>query len=255
VSVGETLASAREKRGLSVEDVSTATRIRGGLIRSIEADDFEPCGGGVYARGHIRSLARAVGIDPEAAVAEFDASHANDPVPGLVPTPAIDPEDAARADRRQPNWAAAMAVALVVICALAAVSLLGNRHRAAPSAHDQTPGSVVTTSPTAPADNPGSPPPSSVAQVPTDQAAIALVRVTSSRTWVSVTTFSGRQLFQGLLSAGQQRVFRDAKGLRLTIGNAPAVDLVANGQDVGAPKSQGNVAHVTIARGGDVQYA
>jgi hypothetical protein len=72
---------------------------------------------------------------------------------------------------------------------------------------------------------------------------------------MSVTTFSGEKLFEGLLAAGERKVFRDAKGLRLTIGNAPVVDLVANGQDVGAPRSQGNVAHVTIARGSEVQYA
>jgi hypothetical protein len=114
----------------------------------------------------------------------------------------------------------------------------------------------VSTAPTSapPSSPPASPPPGSVARVRTDQA-IALIRVTTDRTWMSVSTLSGRLLFQGLLAAGQQRIFKDARGLRLTIGNAPAVDLVANGRDVGAPRSQGNVAHVTIARGGDVQYA
>jgi cytoskeletal protein RodZ len=256
VSVGDTLARAREARGLSVDDVSTQTRIRAGLIRQIEADQFDGCGGAVYARGHLRSLAKAVGVDAEDLVAEFNRSHADEPAPDLVPVPAVDPHAAARAERKQPNWAAAMAVALVVICVLAAVSLIGNSGGKSPStsANDQ-PGTVVPTSaapsPTRPA---ASPPTGSVAHLPTDQA-IALVRVTTDRTWMSVQTFSGRLLFQGLLSAGQQKVFRDRKGLRLVIGNAPAIDLVANGRDVGAPKSQGNVAHITIARGGDVQYA
>jgi hypothetical protein len=148
-----------------------------------------------------------------------------------------------------------MAVALVVICVLAAVSLIGNhRGSATPTAHDDNPGvqTHVTTPP--PATNPPvSPPPSAQALLPDD--AIALIRVTSDRSWVSAYSFSGRLIFQGNLSAGQQKVFRDAKGLRLTIGNAPAVDLVANGRDVGAPRSQGNVAHITIAQGGAVQYA
>jgi cytoskeletal protein RodZ len=254
VSVGDTLARAREARGLSVEDVSAATRIRAGLIRQIEADKFDGCGGAVYARGHLRSLGKAVGLDTEELVAEFDRSHADEPLPALVPTPALDPHDAARADRKQPNWAAAMAVALVVICVLAGVSLLSNRHSpTTPTAHDD-PGIVTPTTTSPPPHESASPPPGSVAHLPTDQA-IALVRVVTDRTWVSVTTFSGRVLFQGLLSAGQQKVFRDGKGLRLTIGNAPAVDLVANGRDVGAPRSQGNVAHVTIAPGADVQYA
>ena len=256
MSVGETLARAREAAGLSVEELSAQTRIRGGLIRQIEADDFTGCGGAVYARGHLRSLAKAIGTDPEELVAEFDRSHADEPAPALVPVPAVDPHEAARAERKQPNWAAAMAVALVVICVLAGVSLLGNRHSG--GSHNTANGPGQPTAPpassTPSSTPPASPPPNSVARVPTDQA-VALVRVTSDRTWMSVSTLSGRLLFQGLLASGQQKLFKDAHGLRLTIGNAPAVDLVANGHDLGSPKSQGNVAHVTIARGGNVQYA
>jgi cytoskeleton protein RodZ len=256
VSVGDTLARAREACGLSVEDVSAQTRIRGGLIRQIEADDFNGCGGAVYARGHLRSLAKAIGIDPEELVAEFDRSHADEPAPALVPVPAVDPHEAARAERQQPNWAAAMAVALVVICVLAGISLFGNRHSG--GSHNAAGGATQPSAPAAtsrPSSTPpASPPPGSVARVRTDEA-IALIRVTSDRTWMSVSTLSGRLLFQGTLAPGQQRLFKDAHGLRLIIGNAPAIDLVANGRDLGSPKSQGNVAHVTIARGGEVQYA
>jgi cytoskeletal protein RodZ len=256
VSVGETLTRAREAAGLSVEDLSAQTRIRGGLIRQIEADDFDGCGGAVYARGHLRSLAKVVGLDPEELVAEFDRSHAHEPAPALVPIPAVDPHEAARAERKQPNWTAAMAVALVVICVLAGISLLGNRHSGSPhtTAGGPSQPSAPAASPTPRSTPPASPPPGSVARVRTDQA-IALIRVTSDRTWMSVSTLSGRLLFQGLLASGQQKLFKDARGLRLVIGNAPAVDLVANGRDLGSPKSSGNVAHVTIARGGNVQYA
>lgn len=256
MSVGETLVRAREAAGLSVEELSAQTRIRGGLIRQIEADDFSGCGGAVYARGHLRSLAKAIGTDPGELLAEFDRSHADEPAPALVPVPAVDPHEAARAERKQPNWAAAMAVALVVICVLAGVSLLGNRgsgggHNTAGGAGQPSTPAVTSTPSSTP---PASPPPGSLARVRTDQA-IALIRVTTNQTWMSVSTLSGRLLFQGLLGAGQQRLFKDAHGLRLVIGNAPAVDLVANGRDLGSPRSQGNVAHVTIARGGGVQYA
>lgn len=254
MSVGDTLARAREQRGLSVDDVSAATRIRAGLIRQIEADDFDGCGGAVYARGHLRSIARIVDIDPEPLVAEYDRAHVDDAPPALVPTPAVDPDAAARAERRQPNWTGAMAAALVAVCVLAAVSLLGNNPSSSKNTADRDiPGVVPTTSAptTAP---PASPPPGSVSRLPDNQA-IALVRVTSDRTWMSVTTFSGRVLFEGLMLAGDRKVFKDAKGLELTIGNAPVVTLVANGRDIGAPKSTGNVAHVSIPRGGTVQYA
>jgi cytoskeleton protein RodZ len=213
VSVGETLTRAREAAGLSVEELSAQTRIRGGLIRQIEADDFNGCGGAVYARGHLRSLAKAIGIDPEELVAEFDRSHTDEPAPALVPVPALDPHDAARAERKQPNWTAAMAVALVVICVLAGISLLGNQHSG--GSHNTAGGSGQPTTPpassTPSSTPPASPPPGSVARVRTDQA-IALIRVTSDRTWMSVSTLAGRLLFQGTLAPGQQKLFKDAHG-------------------------------------------
>jgi cytoskeletal protein RodZ len=253
VSVGEDLARAREARGMSVEDVSSATRIRAGLVRAIEADDFDPCGGAVYARGHLRSIARVVGIDPEPLVAEFDRSHEVEDLHVPVPAQPSEPDLAARADRQRPNWTAAMAVALLAICALAAYGLV-NRSPSHPSVATDTnrPAPVHTT--TAAASTPASAPPSAVAQVPST-VATALVRVTSGRTWLQAETLAGRLLYQGLLNQGQTKVFRDAKGLRLVIGNAPAVQLVADNHDFGTPQSSGNVAHVTIQPGGDVQFA
>ena len=58
VSVGETLAVARQRAGLSVAQVSERTRIRETIIRGIEDDDYSACGGDFYARGHIRAIAR-----------------------------------------------------------------------------------------------------------------------------------------------------------------------------------------------------
>ncbi len=254
MSVGETLTRARQERGLSVEDVTAVTRIRSGLIRSIENDDFRPCGGAVYARGHIRNICRVLELDPIPLIAEFDRTHADEtvPAPALVPAAAVDPE-VAHSEPKRPNWAAAMAVALVVICVLAGVSLVtgkgGSSPRQAASDNQPTPGPTSTTPATR-----GTPPPSAVAELPTNTAT-ALVRVQRATTWLSVETLTGKVLFQGLLSPGAHRLFKSGAGLRLTIGNAPAVDLVANGRDIGAPRAQGVVAHVTIQRGGEVQFA
>jgi len=252
VTVGETLTRARQERGLSVEDVTAATRIRAGLVRAIEADDFSPCGGAVYARGHIRNIGRVLGIDPEPLVAEFDRSHADEVANVVVAPPTPDPA-AAHTEPKRPNWAAAMAVTLVVVCILAAVSLItGRGHGSRTTANDgrHSPSASTSSSPSA---QPTAPP-SIVAQVP-DNTAVALIRVVSDRTWLQVWTIDGHELFQGILTKGDSKLFKNARGLRLLIGNAPAVDLVANGRDLGAPRSQGLVAHVTIQRGGSVQFA
>ena len=107
--LGAALAAARRDRGLSVEDVSAATRIRPAIVRSIEADEFDACGGAAYARGHLRSIAQFVGTDPRPLVEEFDRRF-HQPVPALrtAPLGAFEPpRDAGRAGRRGPGAAPA----------------------------------------------------------------------------------------------------------------------------------------------------
>lgn len=74
MSIGGTLAEARQHAGLTVADVSARTRIRQGLIRAIEHDEFDACGGDFYARGHIRAIAAVVGADPYRLIGEYDAA-------------------------------------------------------------------------------------------------------------------------------------------------------------------------------------
>jgi len=70
VSIGESLADARRQAGLTISQVSQQTRIRESIIRDIEQGDFSTCGGDFYARGHIRSIAGAVGADPAPLISE-----------------------------------------------------------------------------------------------------------------------------------------------------------------------------------------
>lgn len=70
--LGLRLTELRESAGLTLEQVSAATRIRVGLLRSMEAGDFAPCGGAVYARGHLRSIAGVVHADGAELVSTYD---------------------------------------------------------------------------------------------------------------------------------------------------------------------------------------
>jgi hypothetical protein len=72
VTVGESLAEARYQAGLTVDELSERTRIRDSIIRSIERDDYEACGGDLYVRGYVRAIAGAVGIDAQPLIQEFD---------------------------------------------------------------------------------------------------------------------------------------------------------------------------------------
>ena len=58
--------------GLTVADLADRTKIRATIITAIEQDDFSYCGGVTYARGQIRSLAKALRTDAVPILVEFE---------------------------------------------------------------------------------------------------------------------------------------------------------------------------------------
>jgi cytoskeletal protein RodZ len=260
VSVGEELSRARQERRLTVEDIAADTRIRATLIRAIEADNFAPCGGAVYARGHIRSIARVVGVDPGPLLAEFDATH-EDAAPAPLTLATATPTDhqaVARSERHGPNWAAAMVAVLVLVVIAAAVPFLTRNHSSSnpPASNAGAPAPVAhhTPKPSPKPSTTASPPPSATAQLNTKEASM-LIRTTHDTTWMSIKTVNDKVLFEGLLTAGHQKLFTSKHGLTFTIGNAPAVDVVVNGHDIGSPPSSGNVSRGTVSPGANTVQA
>ena len=78
--IGPEVAAARTRLGLTVDLLADRTRIRPHVIESIEVDDFTPCGGDFYARGHLRTLARVLGIDVVPLLATYDQRYADAPI-------------------------------------------------------------------------------------------------------------------------------------------------------------------------------
>ncbi|HWJ10115.1 MAG TPA: helix-turn-helix domain-containing protein [Nocardioides sp.] len=78
--IGPEIQAARDRLRLTIDQVSERTRIRPHVIEAIEVDDFGPCGGDFYARGHLRTLARILGIDATPLVAAYDEHYAHAPV-------------------------------------------------------------------------------------------------------------------------------------------------------------------------------
>jgi cytoskeleton protein RodZ len=238
VSIGTTLAQARESAGLSVDEVAHATRIRRTLLLGIENDDFSACGGDFYARGHVRTLALKLGVDPVPLLHEFDAAR---PPESPRTTDVFEPERA-RPERRGPNWSAAMAAALVLVVGFGIVqAFTGGGKDENPLAGGQSPSSTSSSGP------PSSTPSTSesggaVAQAPRNKVKVD-VRATE-RSWVQVTTGTGQELYQGLMDVGMTKSFTDKRQLRLVIGNAGGIQLTVNGTDIGSTGRRGQVARL-----------
>ena len=68
---GENLRREREMRGVSLEEIASATKISLRFLEAIEREDFKKLPGGIFGRSFIRSYAKYLGLDEERVSAEF----------------------------------------------------------------------------------------------------------------------------------------------------------------------------------------
>jgi hypothetical protein len=241
VSIGATLAAARRRAGLSLSDVTAVTRVREPVIEAMEGDDFTGCGGDFYARAHIRSVARAVGVDPEPLLAEYDerSGRPSPPAAHEIFEPDVMPAGAGG-----PNWSAALAVALLVVVGYGLVAWLGG---SGSDGSEQVAAPAVTAP--APARSPARAAPRSAAAPQPPDGRVEIRLAVAGESWVKATGTDGSPLFRGLLDKGDRKVFRHADGIRLVVGNADAVRLIVNGYDLGSPSAPGGVLRATYRPG------
>jgi len=249
-SVGRALQQARIAAGLSVGDVSTATRVRIAIVHAIEADDFAPCGGDVYARGHIRTLAKAVHLDPAPLIAQYDAEHGGRPAP--TPAAPLFEAERIRPERRGPNWTAAMVAAIVVVIGFVGFTMVkggdegGKTDVAGGGEPSESPSATPKSKkPVAPEPEPSD---SAIAAAPQDKVTVK-VSAADGRSWISAKDHNGRLLFDGLLKQGESKTFQDSSKVNLVLGDAGAIDLYVNGKKIEDDWQPGAVERLTYTKG------
>lgn len=73
MSFGDDLRAAREERGLTLRDLAARTKIKTHLLADLEDDDLSRWPAYlVYRHGYVRSIAEALGLDPDAVLDRFD---------------------------------------------------------------------------------------------------------------------------------------------------------------------------------------
>jgi cytoskeletal protein RodZ len=222
VTIGDALAAGRRQAGMTVTQVSQRTCIRETIIRSIEREDFSGCGGDFYARGHVRSIATAVRVDPEPLIGEYDATigapKAISAADVFLPVTPVRLKE-----RRKPNWTAALAVAVIVAGGVFAYVHFATHTTAAQPSND----SGVTAS--AHQQKKTTVKPAKTAHHLVHRLAI---KVTATQPcWVSLTSRSGKLLFQGTVYPGETKRWSERHAVSLQLGNPAGVTLTVNGKN------------------------
>jgi cytoskeletal protein RodZ len=219
VSIGETLAEARRRAGLTVGQVSQRTRIRESIIRDIEQDDFSACGGDFYARGHIRSIAAVVGADPVPLISAYDADHG--PPGSIRAAEVFEPSRPVKIrERRSPSLGMIAAVILLAVIGFGAYRLVSHDGGSKPAAaagpaHRPTASAKPSPSPT-----------------PSPTRSDVVIQLTANEDcWVLLKDSSdGAQIFMGVIPAGSSRTWTEKKAVAVRLGNPGGVVLTVNGR-------------------------
>ena len=245
MSIGDALADARRQAGLTITQVSQRTCIRETIIRGMEHDDFSACGGDFYARGHIRSVARAVGADDEELIREYDALHG---APQAIRAADVfEPATPIKIkERRRPNWSLAMVLVLAVIAGYGIYRVVdsttspparaqASSGRLAPQHHTQPTG-VASTLPSA-------------SPSPTVSQSVTVSLTAIQDCWVEFTRPNGRFLSQAYVVGGNSKTWTFARAVRMDIGNPGGIVLIVNGKKLGSPGSTGQPVTLSLGPG------
>ncbi|MFD8978985.1 RodZ domain-containing protein [Streptomyces sp. NPDC059564] len=254
-SIGTALKKARIAAGLTVDEVSSTTRVRIPIVHAIEEDDFTRCGGDVYARGHIRTLARAVHLDPAPLIDSYDAAHGGRPAP--TPAAPMFEAERIRPERQRPNWTAAMVAAIVAVIGFVGFTAFsggdGQTKRpvaegsASPKPAPKQPAGKPAAQPQTPQSPKPEPSDSAIAAAPKDLVTVVLTADTGE-SWVSVKDHSGHLLFDGTLARGESKTFTDKESVDLVLGDAGAVKLFVNGNEIKEHFEEGQVARLKYTK-------
>jgi cytoskeletal protein RodZ len=236
LTLGTEIRGARERAGYTVAKIAEISRIRETLIKDIEADDFTSCGGNAYARGHIRTIAKIVKLNPDQLIEKFAQSTGDFDRPMvdlLEENNVIKPRSA----RPQISYKALTSVAAGVVALLIAVPavislfpsdktspLAPSSQGVAPSTADQN---------------------SQVVATKTTGVSLVVTGI-SGKSWIGIQDASGAQIFSGSIKIGESKSFSEDQLLQVIIGNAAAVSLNVNGQEIGTPGGTGEVVRLSF---------
>lgn len=235
-AIGPELKALREKRGISLLDISASTKVGRRYLEALEQDRLDLFPGAFFAKGIIRTYARAVGLDEQETIDRYmRAGLLGDAEPprsiSLAPPP--------RTSRRA--LFTVLAVLVVAGLTFGLYSLI--KPGKAPAAREASGVVAPDTTPVVPAATPetkaqepapsGSAPPvaAPAATAPAPAYGLAFDFTVTAPTWIQVYA-DGALRVDGIKLAGARFQIRAEKELVLNLGNAAGLAATLNGKPI-----------------------
>jgi cytoskeleton protein RodZ len=214
--IGATLREARQRRGLSLDDVQQSLHFRVRYLTALEEEHWDVLPGEAYTKGFLRTYAEFLGLDGSLYIDEFNERVAAQQEQAIVPE--------SLAPRRARGSLLVRAIFGVFVLALAVFAAAAMRPSSAPGTHvDVAAAAAATPRPAVQRGMPVAPVvlSASVRAKPVT----ALIRATKARTWLSVRVGgpTGRELFRGFLNRGHELSYPLGRDVWMRIGRPSAV--------------------------------
>lgn len=263
-SIGETLKSAREAKGLSLQQAEDDTKIRKRYLQALEDGEYEIIPGRVYAKGFLRNYAGYLGLNQEEIMMEFKLLSL--PVKENYQGPKMEPGFTKRRSNGRSDKRAYLVTVLVAVMAIVTLVVFNSLYKDRDTGLNdtgQTPGTeqgeVNKNNSDKPdnkpaneqvnqsAYNPGSmnpangstqgttpapgAPPDGQASTPLGNVNITL-NGKDEVCWTRVTV-DGVVKFTGNINPGESKTFTGSGKIIVRLGKAKAVEVIHNGQNLG----------------------
>lgn len=249
---GEHLKREREMRGVSLEEISTATRISTRFLEALENDQWDQLPGGVFNRGFIRAVARFLGLDEDTLIAEYDLVAKDNPeIPSLSEPPRETPR----------NWRPVIGTIIVIIVAIAIIAggwsiyrLYGTRIVSRFHGNSGTSSAPINTTPGATTDGPtaqggGTPADSANSEEPANQGDAPLdLKLEAGKPADVKIVADGKVVFDGHIAPNEMKRFTAQDKLEITSSESSALFLELNGQTVPPIGTPGQPGSITLTQ-------
>ena len=265
---GENLRREREMRGVSLEEISAATKISSRFLGALEDEQFSKLPGGIFTRGFIRAYAKYLGLDEDHVMAEYQlaASPGSEVDLGrLVQTKPM--------SRRGKSHASLYAILLAIGMLAAGYAIFRYSRRIPQSESTVRPSTparspeggnsvpIPAAQPSAPASSApeaseagaGSSPgveqtaPAPDIGFPAADSGLILQVAATERSWVAVDA-DDRTVLQRVLNPNEIQTLRAKNSFAVTLGNAQGVILTLNGETLKPLGRRGEVKSVRLTR-------
>jgi cytoskeletal protein RodZ len=214
-SFGDNLRRERELRGITLREISEATKISVRFLQALEQDRINVLPGGLFPRAFVRQYARYVGLDAEKLVAEYLYLHDE------LPAPENRPPTARPRLRVSPGtlFFGAVAVAAIVLSARRAAE-------PAKSARVATPAPTLAAQPAVLPGDRVYPAPGTATPPPVTQG-ITLTLTAQQNCWVEARA-DGQTVISRVLSEGESETLEAEGEIVLSVGNAGGLAISVN---------------------------